>query len=301
MKKRFVLAAACVGACLFAAPLPAQAVKGDLYWANTAGGTLNGTIGHAKLDGSHANDSYLSTADVPCGVAVDGKHVYWADASGTSVNKVSLPGLGRFGFFGGASSPCGVALGGGRVYTVNQGAPRALLSSPLDGRHLKVVHSDEPTADSFIADSDCGVATHSKHVYWIANADDNTTHVPFYKVRRVRLGKHPGKPVRVGGREGFEACGIAVAGGYAYVTEKSGSFTAINRYPLTDKPETPYHYIEVVDGVGYPCGIAVAGNHLYWADAELNSIGRANLDGTHLEPSFITGASVPCGVAAVTR
>jgi hypothetical protein len=54
-------------------------------------------------------------------------------------------------------------------------------------------------------------------------------------------------------------------------------------------------------GVQAPCGVAVAGNHIYWADSESNTIGRANLDGTRVNPSFITGASVPCGITAVTK
>jgi hypothetical protein len=297
------MAAAVAGAWLLAMPAGAGAVKGDLYWANTAGGTLTGTIGHAKLDGSHANNAYVSTFDVPCGVAADRKHLWWADASGTTVGRVSLSDRRHphGAFLTGASSPCGVGVGGGKVYTANQGHPNALLFGSLRGGKLKKAHSDEPTDNSTVSDDDCGVATDSRHVYWINSAYDNNAHVPFYDVKRMGLGANPGKPVRVAGRQTYDACGLDVAGGYLYVTESSLGFNAINRFPLTAKPETPYHYIEPSDGIGYPCDIAVAGNHIYWADADLNSIGRANLDGTHVKPTFITGASVPCGIAAVTR
>jgi hypothetical protein len=47
--------------------------------------------------------------------------------------------------------------------------------------------------------------------------------------------------------------------------------------------------------------VAVDGGHVYWSnidyDVDSGSIGRANLDGTGVEPSFITGADYPCGVA----
>lgn len=49
--------------------------------------------------------------------------------------------------------------------------------------------------------------------------------------------------------------------------------------------------------VGNGCGVAVDGAHVYWANSAGDTVGRANLDGTGLEPSFITGASEPCGVA----
>jgi hypothetical protein len=42
--------------------------------------------------------------------------------------------------------------------------------------------------------------------------------------------------------------------------------------------------------------LAVDGSHLYWASSD-GTIGRANLDGTGVNNTFITGASRPCGVA----
>jgi hypothetical protein len=48
-----------------------------------------------------------------------------------------------------------------------------------------------------------------------------------------------------------------------------------------------------------PCGVAVDGRYIYWADEVKGAIGRARDDGTgRLDPSFILGASLPCGVAA---
>jgi hypothetical protein len=46
-------------------------------------------------------------------------------------------------------------------------------------------------------------------------------------------------------------------------------------------------------------GVAIAGEYLYFANRCENSIARAKLDGTGLEPDFITGASNPTGVAVV--
>lgn len=49
---------------------------------------------------------------------------------------------------------------------------------------------------------------------------------------------------------------------------------------------------------GYACGIAVDATHLYWVDASSGgTIGRANLDGSAPDESFIDGLGFPCGVA----
>jgi hypothetical protein len=48
--------------------LPASA-RAYVYWANYGTGT---TIGRANLDGTGANQSFITAANVPTGVAVDG-------------------------------------------------------------------------------------------------------------------------------------------------------------------------------------------------------------------------------------
>ena len=48
----------------------------------------------------------------------------------------------------------------------------------------------------------------------------------------------------------------------------------------------------------FPIGVTVSGTHVFWPNAVSNTIGRANLDGTGVNQSFITGASAPYGVVA---
>ena len=40
----------------------------------------------------------------------------------------------------------------------------------------------------------------------------------------------------------------------------------------------------------FPVGLAVDGAHIYWANGGTRAIGRANLDGSGVNPSFITSA-----------
>jgi hypothetical protein len=37
--------------------------------------------------------------------------------------------------------------------------------------------------------------------------------------------------------------------------------------------------------------------HVYWTNLDTSAIGRANLDGMGADPTFITGAASPGGVA----
>jgi len=46
-------------------------------------------------------------------------------------------------------------------------------------------------------------------------------------------------------------------------------------------------------------GVAVSGNYVYWANSSSGTIGRASLDGSWVNESFITGASIPEGIATI--
>jgi sugar lactone lactonase YvrE len=48
---------------------------------------------------------------------------------------------------------------------------------------------------------------------------------------------------------------------------------------------------------GYFGGIAVDSSHVYWSNRDQGAIGRAALDGTHLDRHFITGLKEPNGLA----
>jgi hypothetical protein len=44
-------------------------------------------------------------------------------------------------------------------------------------------------------------------------------------------------------------------------------------------------------------GVAADGTYIYWANATSGTIGPANLDGTGINQSFITGADLPADMA----
>jgi DNA-binding beta-propeller fold protein YncE len=284
------LLAAVAGLVVLALPGSAGAASGDLYWANLAGQGGGGTIGHAKLDGTHADESYIKSFDVPCGVAVDNKHVYWADASNAIVNRAKRKRHAKpnYGFLRRASSPCGVAVTDKKVFATNQGDPVGVVRGPIGGGSFSLFASE-----LFDSTSDCGVAVKGNDAFWVTNYDGDTGHG--YILERAPV-DHPGIGEAVATVPGYTACGVAVAGKFAYMANEENG--AIDRVSI--KAQQPAAQQLVID-LGAPCGVAVSGNHIYWGDVELNSIGRADLDGGNVKRHFIDGASEPCGVAVASR
>src|SRR5690242_16699543 len=98
-------------------------------------------------------------------------------------------------------------------------------------------------------------------------------------------------------------CGVAVAGGNLYRADSSRG--TIGRTGLGTNPtglvdivrETVPIDEAFVSGIARPCGVAVDGSHVYWADMAGMAVGRANLDGSGVDRTFISGLSSPCGVA----
>ena len=61
-----------------------------VYWTNFS----TGTIGRANLDGTGADQGFISGASGPAGVAVDASHVYWTNFSTGTIGRANLDGTG---------------------------------------------------------------------------------------------------------------------------------------------------------------------------------------------------------------
>ena len=108
--------------------------EGYVYWAN-ADPLGNGAIGRANLDGTGVAGLFVRVddhhVDSPCGVAVDGNHIYWVNNwstiigdHGASIGRANLDGSGVDENFipldAADNTPCGVAVDGAHVYWANQ-------------------------------------------------------------------------------------------------------------------------------------------------------------------------------------
>src|SRR5216684_1622182 len=96
----------------------ASAAQAFVYWAN---GYPTNTIGRANLDGSSANQGFITGANSPLGVAVDGAHVYWANFNTNTIGRANLDGTSpKQDFITGANLPDGLAVDGAHIYWANQ-------------------------------------------------------------------------------------------------------------------------------------------------------------------------------------
>lgn len=212
--------------------------------------------------------------------------IYWGD--GTPVGRANLDGTYQaFEFIPFApSAPAGtpsaetsttdcggVAVDAGHIYWANP-ATGTIGRASLDGT---------APDNSFItgAANPCGVAVDAAHVYW-ANYAANT-------IGRANL--DGSEPTQTFVSAVSNPCGVAVDKKFLYWSSASAHY--IGRALLTgDKGPT---FIELGSDAT-PCGIALDESHIYWTSFE-GEIGRANLDGSNPDSSFITGLENPCGLA----
>ena len=105
--------------CLGVASTPANAF---VYWVNQKSSAL----GRANLDGTGVNQSFITGASAPEGVAVDGQYLYWTNHAGT-IGRANLDGTGvNQSFITGASAPRALAVDAVQP-------PTASITTPASG------------------------------------------------------------------------------------------------------------------------------------------------------------------------
>jgi hypothetical protein len=142
----------------------ASRAEAFVYWADHG----TGTIGRANLDGTGADQRFITRAGDPDqpggvllgGVAVGAAHVYWTDENGGTIGRANLNGTGADrSFITGLGSPGGVAVDAAHVYWTNLVFESTIGRANLDGTGVD---------HSFVAglSSPVGVAVDAEHIYW---------------------------------------------------------------------------------------------------------------------------------------
>jgi virginiamycin B lyase len=244
-----------------------------IYWGNyDDGGGFGTTVGRANLDGSGANDGFITGAGGPAGVAVDSAHIYWGNYDPNTIGRANLDGSGVNQSFIAAGSPHGMAVDGAHIYWSDAGTE--IGRANLDGSGVN---------ESFITggNSAYGVAVDGAHVYWTSY--NNGT------IGRANLDGSGVNQSFISGASGpYE---VAVDGAHVFwVNYNNGTIGRAN----LDGSGVNQSFIT---GASFPGGVAVDAAHLYWTNTGSKSIGRANLDGSGVNQSFITGTTGPLGVA----
>ena len=105
------------------------------------------TIGRANLDGTSVNQSFITGADCPAGVAVDADHVYWANPGTTRSAVPTSTARRRPELHHRRSEPVGVAVDAGHVYWTNF-STGTIGRANLDGTGATRASSPAPAARS---------------------------------------------------------------------------------------------------------------------------------------------------------
>lgn len=87
-----------------------------------------------------------------------------------------------------------------------------------------------------------------------------------------------------------EGCDIAVDPSYVYWSHTDNGTAFVARASLNTKV-AENQFIQTSSDLA--CGVAVDSSHLYFNDYTLNSLGRANINGSSVEHTFITGGVNP--------
>ena len=262
-----------------------------IYWTQN---NVNG-IGRANLDGSGVIDNFLPTLAPNEGIAAAGGHIYWANPTIGSIARASVRGGGidqRFITTVGTSPLAGgsVAVGGGRIYwswiTSSGSDPRSAVGgigrANIDGSGLQ---------QNFIAlgtglDAATGaVALGGPYLFWVQG-------YVLVRVMRARLDGTRRSLVLQEDGKGGPGLPTAIAADRFHLY--FNSYIGIDRTDLNGGQGLSFW-----DGYSHDSSalaLALGGNQLYWSTWNWPlgvGIGRANVDGTALNPNFITHLATP--------
>jgi len=212
-------------------------------------------------------------------IAVNGSYIYWGSGR-NAIGRANLDGTGvNESFITGTGGAVGVAVDGNYIYWTdfdNHSVARA----NLDGTGVNT---------SFItgASTPEGIAVDGSHIYWANHTSDTIgrANLDGSGVNESFISHSPGSPI-----------GVAVNGAHIYYSD---TIDLVWRSNLDGSGLVPL-------GIATTSaqGIAVDSNFIYWTNQPITisagtTIGRANLDGSGPNESFITldPGSGPVGVA----
>jgi hypothetical protein len=255
-----------------------------VYWAN--GGT-QGSIGRAKINGTGANNNFITGLNQPSEVDVDSKFIYWSESGTNRIGRANLDGSGVNPSFvtTGVSGPLGLAVtANSGIFWVNHDATTDTVGhANLDGSNPVGNFFDSGSVDV------CGLAADQSFVYWL-----NTSGGPLTIGRAPFSGAGPNPnfiPVPSVG------CGVAVDPSFLYWDAGN----AIGRAPVGGG-SSDAAFVPATAAGADPSGVAVNSQFVFWGNIAgapgANFIGRANINGNAPNPGLISGAGQPGGLAA---
>jgi sugar lactone lactonase YvrE len=205
-----------------------------VYWTNAATGTVSepnqsipadGTIGRADLDGENVKQGFITGANDPRGIAVDGGHIYWVNRGG-SANGGFTTSIGRADLSGGGADQEFISYSSAFTGSSSAGTPE-------------------------------GIAVDEEHLYWSATREGIRTTV----IRRDLDGSAASEVRRIVGTAGAGAGQMALDAGHVYWADTGTE--SIGRADLDLSPASVNR--SFIPGVPSAQGVAGGASHIYWS------------------------------------
>jgi hypothetical protein len=275
---------ALVAICAFVALLTlAPGAGAFVYWGNNAGST----IGRAELEGGGVEQDFipLPSGSQPCGVVVDGDHIFWADGV-SKIGRAKIDGTDVDpSFITGADFPCGPSINAasGTIYWANT-ADQTIGKANLDGTHVQQGFITQPVENpSWTYDF-------GNQVYFTNKSDGSIWMASDVDGSGAKVALPPGNA--------FQPTGVLLIGDTGFFGP-AGYWANFGDDSIGEAPLFLGAFIlptpRFITGLDRPCGLAATATHLFWGNG--STIGKAFLDGTSPDPQFIQGADGACGVA----
>jgi len=272
-----------LGTLAVAAAALATRADAYIYWANDATPQPSVT-GRANLDGTHIIPDFIPGASIASGVAVNSAHIYWINACNGAIGRATLNGRRvNQSFITGLDSPpaCGpnyLAADEKHIYWANL-SKGAIGRANLDGTGI-----DENFIPTGVGVR--SVAVDATHVYWTNTIDvDGTRTAAIGRANLDGTNVNPSFLLNSNGTGPY----VAIALDSTYVYWANQGTGAIGRASLDRMADEEAFIVGAED----PAGVAVDATYIYWTTNPIvnsnfeGAIGRANLDGTQVDQSFI--------------
>ncbi len=249
-----------------------------VYWANDN----QTSIGRAKINGTGANNNFITGVNGVHGVAIDSKFIYWTTLNGgvSSIGRANLDGSGVNNQFitANVTAPISIAVTSSGIYWTNEVGMggTSIGVAGLDGSNPNPNFVSGPVGT-------CGLTADSNFLYFFADA----THIG-----RVGLNGTGVDRNFITIPEHF--CGLAVDPSFLYWS--TGTSNAVGRVPVGGGTSNP-SFVAAGTTSGGPCGVAVNSQYLFWGNQDTNTISRSNINGGSPNPTFVSGANNPCQLA----
>jgi virginiamycin B lyase len=278
--RRKVLAAGILAVAIALLAAPALASANFVYWANDD----QTTIGRAKINGTGANNNFITGVSGVHGIAIDSKFIYWTTLSGgvSTIGRANLDGSGVNNQFitTNVTAPGSVAVTSSAIYWTNAVgmSPSTIGRANLDGSNPIPNFINTPVKP-------CGLATDSNFIYFLTSGSG--------RIGRATLDGTGIDPNFIAIPDSF--CGLAVDPSFLYWSRSAVG--AVGRAPVGGGTAQD-SFVSTGTTSGGPCGVAVNSQYLFWGNQDAKTIGRSNINGGSPNPTLISGPTQPCQQAA---